>query len=119
MSGTVSWVLELSIAEGKAKALKTLYAEMVEATQVNEPGALVYEYFMNADETVCHVYERYADSAATMVHLKNFGEHFADRFLDGAKPTRLTVYGDPDDAVRKGLAAFNPAYLTEVIGFAR
>ncbi len=43
MSDTVHWVLELSVKPGKLDGFKALMAEMVEATQANEPDATHYE----------------------------------------------------------------------------
>jgi quinol monooxygenase YgiN len=45
--------------------------DMVESTKA-EPGALNYEWFISEDGTSCHIYERYADSAAAMVHMGHF-----------------------------------------------
>ncbi len=34
-------------------------------------------------------------------------------------PTRLVVYGDPNDEVRAALSAFGAAHMTQIGGFAR
>ncbi len=78
-----------------------------------------YEWFINQDGTTCHVYERYADSNATMVHIGTFGEKFAERILAITKPQRLTVYDDPDAAVRDALAGFGAVHMTQIGGFTR
>ena len=64
------------------------------------PGTLNYEWFIDADGKNGQIYERYADSAATMTHLGAFGEKFAERFMAVLEPTRLLVYGDPSDEVK-------------------
>ena len=84
--------------------LKSLMAAMVEATQRNEVGALNYEWAISDDRQVCHLYERYQDSAAAMAHLKSFGANFASRFMEVVKPTRLVVYGTPSAQVKDALA---------------
>ncbi len=76
-------------------------------------------WFLSDDETTCHIYERYVDSAATMVHLGNFSEKYGKRFMTYLTPTRFTVYGDPDDNVRAALDKLGVTYMTEVGGFAR
>jgi hypothetical protein len=63
--------------------------------------------------------ERFADSCAAIAHLSAFGEKFAQRFLAAVDPTRLSAYGTPSDEVRQALAAFSPAYLSPLGGFAR
>ena len=119
MSNVVSWMLELKIKEGEHDNLIALIGEMSEATEADEPGALAYEWFVNDDKSACHIYERYADSAATMIHLGNFGSKFAKRFMGCLEPQRMTVYGDPDESVRKALASMGAVHFEMVGGFAR
>src|SRR5690242_7861803 len=119
MGNNVSWMLELEVQPGRERDFKSLMHEMVEATRANEPGALAYEWSLSADGAVCHIYERYADSAATLVHMGNFGAKYAGRFLEILKPTRLMLYGSPSDEVKKGLAALNAVHMLPVGGFTR
>ena len=119
MSGNVLWVLELDIKQGALDNFKALMNEMVDATRANEPGTMNYEWFIGDDGNTCHVYERCVDSAATMTHLGSFGQNFAERFLAAVAPTRLVVYGDPNDEVRAALSAFGAAHMTQIGGFAR
>lgn len=119
MSSNVSWMLELEVQPGRENDLKALVAEMVDATRAEEPDALSFEWSTSADGKRCHLYERYADSAAAMTHVRTFGERFAGRFLEILKPVRLVVYGAPDAAVRGALADFHPVYMQDLGGFTR
>ena len=119
MSNHVHWVIEVNINDGQLDAFKSLMEEMVTATQADEPGALNYEWFFSADETQCHIYERYADSAATMVHLGNFGTKFAGRFMESVTPTRLVIYGSPSEDVRQAMAPLGAVHMEQQAGFAR
>ena len=58
-------------------------------------------------------------SAATMVHLGNFGSKFAERMLAITEPTGFTVFGDPSADVRGVLADFGAVHMAQVAGFAR
>lgn len=118
-NNNVHWILELDINDGKSDDFKALMAEMVDATQANEPGAMNYEWFISGDGKHCHIYERYSDSAATMVHLGNFGAKFAERFLGMVSPTGLTVYGDPSAEARAALAGLGAVHMEQIGGFAR
>ena len=118
MSDTVSWNLQMSVRDGQLGDARELMPEMVESTR-GEPGTLGYEWFLGADGTVCHVHERYADSDAAMVHLGNFGDKFAERFLQCFEPTALYVYGEPSDEVRAGLDGLGAVYLGTFGGFSR
>ena len=119
MSDAVHWLLALNIKEGELDTFKALVKEMVDATKADEPGAQIYEWFVSDDEKTCHIYERYADSAATMTHLAAFGQNFAERFMAVLEPVQLVVYGNPSDEVRGALAAFGAVHMSQFAGFAR
>jgi quinol monooxygenase YgiN len=119
MGGNVHWILDVTINDGELGNFKALMGEMVEATQANEPGALNYEWFISGDEKTCHIYERYADSDATRVHLGNFAEHFGGRFMGMVTPAKFTLYGDPDDQLREALQSMAAVEMTQIGGFAR
>ena len=115
----VSWLLEVEIQAGASENFEELMQEMVASTQVNELGTIGYEWSTNVDGTICHLHERYKDSAAVMTHLVSFGEKFAERFMKVCAPTRLVVYGSPSEEAKSALAAFNPSYMASGGGFTR
>ncbi len=118
MSPVVSWNLQLSVREGQLEPFRGLIDEMVASTR-SEPGALTYEWFLSADGSTCHIYERYADSGATMEHLGNFGTKFAERFLACVQPTGFFVYGNPSQEVREVLDTLGAVYLGWFGGLSR
>jgi quinol monooxygenase YgiN len=109
----------LDVQAGQTDNVAPLLDEMIAATKADEPGALHYEYYANADHTKITVLERYADNAAAMVHLGNFGAKFADRFLAAFAPTRFTVFGPAGDDLRAALAGFGAVHMAHYKGFAR
>ena len=119
MDQSVYWNLELNIKAQKKSDLPALVADMAARTKEYEPGALNYEWQVNAEMTECHIFERYADSDALMTHLGNFQEHFADRFFDILEIKRWTVYGNPTDQVRETLGGFGAQFLDRIGGFSR
>ena len=119
MSDIIEWVLEMRIQDGQTDNVQPLISEMVDATQRDEPGALHYEYFLSEDGRTCTVLERYADNAAVMVHLTNFGAKFADRFLTIIAPERFAVFGPADAQVREALAGFGATHHAFAAGFHR
>ena len=116
MSDTVSWVLQLNVKD--ADAFKSLASELVASTN-EEAGALIYEYMFTDDSNTCHIYERYVDSAAVMVHLGNFGSKFAERFMSLVDITGLYVYGNPSADARGVLDTLGATYMAQFDGFAR
>ncbi|MDA0733282.1 MAG: antibiotic biosynthesis monooxygenase [Chloroflexi bacterium] len=119
MSDIVSWVVDVTIKPGELANFKALAGELVRATQTNEPDTLAYEYLLSEDNSVCHIYERYADSDAAKIHLTTFGERFAKRFMGMVNLNRLTVYGSPDEGLRKELDGLGATFMPQFNGFAR
>ncbi len=117
MSDQISWVLELAILPGKLDDFRAVVGDLVASTR-NEPGTLIYEYFLSADGTSCHIYERYKDSAAVIAHVQTFGR-FAGKFMEAVRPTQFYVYGIPTDEARAVIADLGPVYLSQMDGFSR
>ncbi len=118
MPNTVSWNLQLSVREGRLDDVRNLMNEMVVST-LQEPGTLIYEWFLSEDGKTCHLYERYADNAAAMVHATHFGTKFADRFLACLEPTSLSVYGELSPELRAAHESFGANFLDWLGGFHR
>ena len=119
MTENVYWVLEFAVSPDRFEDLKTLNAELVEATRKNEVGMLDNHWAISDDRRVCHIYERFQDSAAVMTHLQWFGANFAERFMEILKPTRVVVYGTPSVELKDAIAGLNPVYMAPLGGFRR
>ena len=119
MNKQVYWILELNIQAGKEADFRKLMDEMVAATLANEPGTLNYEWSTSDDGKACHIFERYVDSDATMVHMANFGQNYAARFMEILSPTQFTVYGSPNQTVTEALADFGITVMQSAGGFSR
>ncbi len=119
MSKHVYWIIEADVISGKLDELKSLMVEMSDATQADEPGALNYEWSLSSDGTECHIFERYLDNDATMVHMGNFGSKFAKRFMGVLAPKRCVLYGSPDERVQKALKPLGAVLMTSAAGFSR
>ena len=89
----ISWHVELAVKPGALDSFRTLTGEMVAFTR-GETGVLAYQRFISEDCGTVHVYERYADCAAALAHLRNFARHFAARFAQLVERRRFTVRDD-------------------------
>ncbi|HYY28074.1 MAG TPA: hypothetical protein VE860_09035, partial [Chthoniobacterales bacterium] len=116
MAENVNILDEFAVNPGRFEDLKALMAELVEANR-KEVGMLTQEWAISDDQQVCHIYERFQDSAALMTHMQLFGENFAKRFFEILKFTRTVVYGTPSVEVKDALAAVNPVYMGPLGGF--
>jgi quinol monooxygenase YgiN len=119
MTKNVYFIFEVAVKPGRFEVFNTLIADQVEATQTNEPGTLNYEWAISDDRQVCHLYERFQDSAAATTHIHSFATKFAARFAEAAKITRLVVYGTPSAQVKESLATLSPVYMLPFDGFGR
>jgi len=100
MSDSIFFVVELEVQSGQVDELRSVMEEMVRVTQADEPGTLNYEWFLVADGSACHIFERYADSAAAVVHSQTFPPELGER-AQAFRPTRLTAYGTLTDEIRR------------------
>lgn len=103
----IAWTLTVDLAEGQDDAFNDLMAEMVEAARA-EAGTKSYEWHRSGN--AIHINERYETNDDAGIHLANFGENFAERFLAILTPTGLQVYGPAAGGVRQGLAGFGATF---------
>ena len=113
----VYWDLMLELAEGKDAEFKALMAEMVTATEADEPGCLAYEWHRTGNAV--HIFERYASNEAAGIHLQNFTTKFAKRFFGMLSPKGFHVYGPAAGPVRAGLEQAGATLYDQVGGFDR
>lgn len=66
-------VVRFKIQEGKLEEFKNGSAECIEVTK-KEPGALLYDWFIDEESMICTVIETYNDSEATLFHVGNVNE---------------------------------------------
>ncbi len=117
-SHPVFYNLQLTIRDGQQEAFRNLMEEMVAATK-QESGTLVYEWYVAADGTTCHIHEMFADTAAYREHSANFRAKFATRFMPMLQITGLTAYGNSDSEAREKMSALQPVFFEAFGGFRR
>lgn len=59
---------EFIIEKGKTNEYKKLIHDMSRMVEANEPDTVVYEFYLNDEETKRTVHEGYSDSEAALVH---------------------------------------------------
>jgi quinol monooxygenase YgiN len=118
MDNEVAWVVEVDVKPGQLDAFKALMEEMVEGTGA-EPQTRNYEWYITGDRKTVHIFEKYADSEAMILHVNGFMSKWAARFMESVDMTRFTVYGDPSPAARELLDSMSASYMAPWGGFAR
>ena len=71
--GKIYTYAKFHIPDGGAERFKALATTCFETGQGKEPGTLFYEWFLNADESVCIAIDCYDDMDALMAHVGNNG----------------------------------------------
>ena len=110
MEDQISWRVELAVKPGELENFQALTGEIVEVTR-EEAGTLSYERFVTDDGKFVHVYERYADSAAALLHLRKFGKIFGERFVSIGGPHTVHRVRNPSDELKGLLDDFGATYL--------
>jgi quinol monooxygenase YgiN len=113
----ISWRVELFIKPGQLESFRALTGEMVESAR-RELGVLSYQRFVSADGKTVHVYERYADSAAALTHLRVFAKKFAEPFQDMVERKCFVVFGHPTAELKAALDGYGAIYLKPFGDFA-
>ena len=114
MKNNIAWVFELTLKEGKLEELKKVMTELSE-----EEGTLNYEWMLSQDGKKCHVYERYIDSEAAVLHLNKLIANHVDKVMALGDVTYFIVYGNPSEECRKILDRLGAVYMEFIGGFSR
>jgi autoinducer 2-degrading protein len=118
MDNDLFWLFTLDVKPGKFDEFKSLVADIVASTQ-QEPGTLAYQYAVSEDKRSVHIYERYRDSEAFVVHVEQNFAGYAERFHFMVTVRSLVVYGEPNAQAREALDTFNATYMNLFDGFTR
>ena len=118
MNESIYWLLQLSVQPRRMEDFRALMKAMVESAR-GEIGTLSYDWTLSEDSKICHLFERYSDNAAAMIHSRAFQAKFAERFFELAKPVGCLVHGKPTPQLRDALSALEPTYMSPLGGFHR
>ena len=120
MSSPIHIQAEFIIKKGKTNEFKNLIRKMSKSVQTTEPNTLQYRFYLNEDNTRCVVYEKYADSKATLEHNEGIASKtILPQIFKISKLNRLEVYGKPNKELQKLLPSFNAKIYDFVTGFDR
>lgn len=118
MTENIFWIFENEII-GDIEKLKSLIEEMTEYTKANEPGAVYYEWYFSSDNTKCTLFERYDGSESALIHVASFGKNFAPRFMELLKPKKFTLFGNPNEDMKKAAEKMGALFMLPAGGFSR
>ncbi len=117
MSEQIHWNLEVAILPGQLENFRAVARDLIANTQ-KEADTLTYEWHLSADNTKCHIIERYRNSAALITHGEGF-HAFAERFFQACRLVRIDIYGPVTEEAKAGLTGLYPNYYSLLGGFNR
>lgn len=97
-------VVRFKIQEGKLEEFKQGASKCIEITS-KEPGALVYDWFIDEEAMICTVVETYKDSEATLFHAGNVNEALS-RLLEITEFSG-EVFGNASEELTNALSQMN------------
>ena len=102
MAEPITLIVESTVTDGKYDDLIALIAEVSAHCAATEPDQLRYDWYVDADRSEVRVVETYADSDAVRFHLQNYSAYLP-AMAECRTTVRITVLGEPDDALRSAL----------------
>ncbi|WP_291049678.1 antibiotic biosynthesis monooxygenase [Herbiconiux sp.] len=114
----IYWLVTCAVKPGKFEDFTKVVEPLVAATKAEE-GSIAYDYSVNEDETLVHIFESYRDSRAVVSHVTTVFSQFAEGFLEGVDVTGFVVFGSPDAEAKEILDGFGSTYMRPFEGFTR
>jgi quinol monooxygenase YgiN len=112
--------VEFHIDPSKIEEYKKLIQEMSREVEANEPDTLIYQFYLNKDQTKCVVHETFVNSNAAIAHNNSVASRtILPRIFSLAKISRFDVYGNPNEELLKSLASFGAESFNLFTGFSR
>lgn len=118
MSSKAQFVVVFSVNPGQQDSFKEQLREVIPYIESIEPGALIYEFYFNGDESKCYVTEQYADSEAMITHLQNVDSRLK-KLLEISSISRLEIFGELSPEAHAIADSLGATFLTHFGGFSR
>ena len=117
MSSRIWYVGDYSIADGKTEEFKSIIQEVIDLER-SASDVLVYEFFLDDDESKFHAIESFKDSDSVLQHMER-GSEIIPRLLEVADVTRFEIYGDATQELRDAVGPFGAKIFPRWDGFTR
>ena len=92
--------------------------EIVAHVKANEVGALAYEYYLNEDESLLTIHERYANNEAVLARGDNM-QPYVYFFEEAVQVKKFVVFGLVSALVKELLAGLGEKFQKPLAGFVR
>ncbi|MBI5949872.1 MAG: antibiotic biosynthesis monooxygenase [Chloroflexi bacterium] len=110
MSGSLQFVVTMSLHPGKRDELAAVADAMQKVMREKDPGTLAQDWYVDEAGSECVIFEAYASSEALLAHMANVSEQSA-RLVELGSITSVVALGDPSPDARAALAGWGAKIL--------
>lgn len=111
---------EFSIKPENLTEFITNIKELSKVVEKTEPATIEYLFYLNENQTICHVLESYLDSSAAIIHNDNpSSKTILEKILKIAIMNKIDVYGAPNDELKKILSNLDAQKFLIETGYRR
>ncbi|MGH9877830.1 MAG: antibiotic biosynthesis monooxygenase, partial [Nitrososphaerales archaeon] len=116
----VQWIVVFAIENDKLDDFKSIVQEITRIVKENEVGTKSYQWFFNDLETECVITEWYQSPEAALAHLNGeAATRLLPKLRQVSRITRLEIYGEPGEEVKRRLIKLGGQTFHFFAGFAR
>ena len=120
MSDLIDFQIDLKIADGQLETFKGLVSEMIPFIKTEEPGTLIYNWYISEANHKGTLLERYKNNQAAIKHVNNFvSGKYVDRLMSICTFESITILGDASNELKETLKDFTEDFRNHIGGFVR
>lgn len=119
MSKEFSLIVTVKLNGPLTDEARAMLDSMTSTVEANEPGTLVYDWFLSEDgESIC-VLERYSDTSALMEHSKAQSPEMREQMAAMGSIDSMIVLGDIEEPMAGMLKKGGATIMAPLTGFYR
>ena len=99
-----------NIAPDSLAQFKGLAGDVLKIT-AEDPGVLQYDWFFDANESMCVVRETYQNPEAVLTHVGMVGDMLGP-LIELGGGLEIEIFGSPSEQLVQALEAFRPTYYS-------
>ena len=120
MSDLNDFQIDLKVADGQLETFKGLVTEMISFIKTDEPGTIIYDWYISYATHKGTLLERYKNNQAAIKHVKNFvSGKYVERLMSICTFESITILGDASDELKETLKDFTEDFRNHIGGFVR
>ena len=120
MSDLIDFQIDLKVADGQLETFKGLVTEMISFIKTEEPGTLIYNWYISEANHKGTLLERYKNNQAAIKHVNNFvSGKYVDRLMSICTFESITILGDASEELKETLKDFTEDFRNHIGGFVR